>query len=323
LGFGRPLTRGKPKFPLKSKVYLNTIRPNIKEKEYNAAVLARNRSLAQIHLAVFLFGFPGLFGKWLDLAPVLIVFGRVVFAGLTLAAIMAAGKRTFRLGPGRDLVLFLACGFILAAHWTMFFKSVQVSSVAVGLLSYSSFPVFTAFLEPLLMRERWDPASLGYAFFCVLGIGLIVPGFDLTDSVVRGVLWGLGAGLTFALLSVLDRDLAGRHPSLKVAFYQDLFAGLVLLPAVLRGGLPLSGRDWALIAVLGIFCTALAHTLFIEGMKRAGARTASVLSTLEPVYGILLALVFLKESPSLRTVSGGAIVLITALAATVRARRPA
>jgi drug/metabolite transporter (DMT)-like permease len=284
-------------------------------------VQARSRSLAEIHLAVFLFGFPGLFGKWLSLSPVLIVFGRVVFASLTLGAVMAIGKRSFRVLPRRDLALLVACGLILAAHWVLFFKSVQVSSVAVGLLAYSSFPVFTAFLEPVLARERWDPVSLLYALVCVLGISLIVPSFDLSDSVVRGILWGLGAGLSFAVLSVLNRMLASRHASLDVAFHQDLFAALFLFPAVLRTGLPFSGRDWALIAVLGIICTALAHTLFIDGMRGVGARTASVLSSLEPVYGILLALLFLKESPSLRTLSGGAVVLAAALAATLRARR--
>ena len=281
----------------------------------------RSRSLVEIHAAVFLFGFPGLFGKWLALPPALIVFGRVLFASLTLAAVLALGRRAFRISPRRDIALLVACGFILAVHWTLFFKSVQVSSVAVGLLAYSSFPVFTAFLEPLLAREKWDRASLVFALFCVLGIGLIVPGFDLSDAVVRGVLWGLAAGLTFSLLSILNRRLASRHSSLAVAFYQDLFAVLFLIPAVVRGGLPYSGRDWALVAVLGVFCTAAAHTLFIEGMKGVGARTASVLSSLEPVYGILLALLFLQESPSLRTVSGGAIVLAAAAAATVRARR--
>ena len=283
----------------------------------------RSRSLAEIHLAVFLFGFPGLFGKWLALPPVVIVFGRVLFACLTLAAVMGLGRRAFRVSPRRDLILLAVCGVVLAAHWTMFFKSVQVSSVAVGLLAYSSFPVFTAFLEPLLARERWDPASLVYALLCVLGIALIVPDFDVSNAVVRGVLWGLGAGLSFSLLSILNRSLAARHPSLTVAFYQDLLAGIILVPAVLGSGLPHSGREWVLIAVLGVFCTAAAHTLFIDGLKRVGARTASVLSSLEPVYGILLALIFLKESPSLRTVSGGAIVLTAALAATVRATRRA
>ena len=281
----------------------------------------RHRSLAEIHLAVFLFGFPGLFGKWLALSPALIVFGRVLFAALALAAVMALTRRRFGILPRRDLALLVSCGLILAVHWTVFFKSIQVSSVAVGLLAYASFPVFTALLEPLLAREKGDPASLALALICVLGIGLIVPGFDLSNAVVQGVLWGLAAGLTFAVLSILNRRLASRHSSLAVAFYQDLFACIFLLPAVLRSGLPYSGRDWALVAVLGVFCTAAAHTLFIDGMKGVGARTASIISSLEPVYGILLALVFLKESPSLRTVSGGAIVLLAAAAATVRARR--
>ncbi|HSA96802.1 MAG TPA: DMT family transporter [Acidobacteriota bacterium] len=280
----------------------------------------RRSSLAEIHLAVFLFGFPGLFGKWLAVSPVLIVFGRVLFASATLALVMAVTRRRFRVSPGRDLVLLVACGAILAVHWTFFFRSVQVSSVAVGLLAYSSFPVFTAFLEPLLARERWDPASLLLALVCVAGIGLIVPGFDLSNAVVQGVLWGLAAGLTFGVLSVLNRQLAARHSSMSVAFYQDLFAALFLLPAALASGLPFSGRDWALVAVLGIFCTAAAHTLFIDGMKGVGARTASIVSSLEPVYGILLALAFLKEYPSLRTVSGGVIVLAAAAAATLRAR---
>ncbi len=282
----------------------------------------RSRSLAEIHLAVFLFGFPGLFGKWLAWPAVTIVFGRVLFACLALAAVMAAGRRaSFRVAGRRDVLLLALCGLVLAAHWTMFFKSIQVSTVAVGLLAYSSFPVFTAFLEPLMARERWEPESLIYALISVAGIALIVPGLDPSDAVFRGVLWGLGAGLSFSFLSVLNRGLASRHSSLSVAFYQDLVAGLLLVPAVWRGGLPRSGRDWALVAILGVFCTAAAHTLFINGLKGAGARTASILSSLEPVYGILLALVFLGESPSLRTVSGGAIILAAALAATVRARR--
>ncbi len=282
---------------------------------------SRSRSLARIHLAVFLFGFPGLFAKWLAWPAVLIVFGRVLFASLALAGVMALRRTPFRVKPGRDLALLGLCGLVLAVHWTMFFRSVQVSSVAVGLLAYSSFPVFTAFLEPLLAREKWDPVSLLYALACLFGVGLIVPSFDLSDAVVRGVLWGLGAGLTFSVLSVLDKMLSFRHSSLTIAFYQDLLAAAVLVPAVVRVGLPLSGRDWALVAVLGVLFTAAAHALFIDGMRGVGARTASVLSSLEPVYGIALALAFLDEVPSLRTVSGGVVVLAAAAAATVRARR--
>ncbi len=282
----------------------------------------RQRSLWEIHLAVLLFGFPGLFGKWIPLSPPLIVFGRVFFASLALAAVLALGRRSFRVASAQDAGLLVFCGFTLVIHWTLFFHSVQISSVAVGLLSYSSFPVFTAFLEPVLLKEPRDRGSLGFALLCVLGIYLIVPGFDLTDSTFRGVLFGLGAGLTFSLLSIANRHLAGRNSSLTVAFYQDLAAMVFLAPFVLTLGRPLTARTLGLVAVLGIFCTAAAHTLFINGMKRVGVRTASILSSLEPVYGILLALVIIGEVPSLRTVAGGTLVLGAALAVTIRAGKP-
>jgi drug/metabolite transporter (DMT)-like permease len=280
------------------------------------------RSLLDIHLAVFLFGFPGLFGKWIPLAPPLIVFGRVVFASLALALVLGVSRRSLRIAPARDTLLLVLCGLILAVHWTMFFKSVQVSTVAVGLLSYSSFPVFTAFLEPAVLRERWDPWSLLLALLTVAGVFLIIPGFDLRSPAFLGVAWGLGAGLTFAVLSVINRRLASRHLSLAVAFYQDLFAAVFLLPFALLSRSRPTWQDLGLLALLGVFGTAAAHTLFINGMKRIQARTASIISSLEPVYGIVLAFLFLKERPSLRTVSGGALILAAALIVTMKARKP-
>jgi drug/metabolite transporter (DMT)-like permease len=272
-------------------------------------------------LAVLLFGFPGLFGKWLALAPVLIVLGRVLFASLALGLVLRLGRPRAEFIPGRDRPLLILCGFILAAHWTMFFESVQVSSVAVGLLSYSTFPVFTAFLEPAVLKEKWDPWSLLLALLTTAGIYLIVPAAGPAGPVLKGVMWGLGAGLSFALLTVLNRRLAGRHSSLTVAFDQDLFAALCLLPFALVLPFRLGLRDLGLLALLGVFGTAAAHTLFINGMKRVPARTASIISSLEPVYGIVLALVFLKEVPSLRTIAGGGLILAAALAVTIRAGR--
>src|SRR5512135_3359198 len=137
----------------------------------------RTRALLEIHLAVFLFGFPGLFGKWLSLSPFLIVLGRVAFAALALALLLAVRRQSFRIIPGRDMALLVLCGLILAVHWTLFFRSI---------------PVSTAFLEPLADRERWDPWSAAFALVALGGVFLIVPGFEAANAVFRGVLWGLG-----------------------------------------------------------------------------------------------------------------------------------
>jgi drug/metabolite transporter (DMT)-like permease len=279
------------------------------------------RSLPAIHLAVFLFGFPGLFAGWIPLPPSLLVLGRVVFAAPALAVFMAAAKVPFRMAPGRDLLLCALCGIVLAVHWSAFFEAVRVSSVAVGLLAYATFPAFTVFFEPLFERKRRDGANVLFSGLTLLGVFLVVPRFALADPVLLGVLWGLLSGAAFALLSILNRNLTRRQASLRIAFYQDLFAGVVLLP-VLFGGVPrLSGKDLALLAVLGVLCTAVAHTLFIRGMRDLNAQTASLIAALEPVYGILFALVLLGEVPTGRTVMGGAIILGAVLLVTLRGAR--
>jgi drug/metabolite transporter (DMT)-like permease len=283
--------------------------------------------LLEIHGAVALFGLAGLFGKWLDLSPFLIVLGRVFFASLVLGPFLALRRRPARpispeAPPRSDDWLFLGLGILLAAHWTLFFLSIQVSTVAVGLLSYSSFPVFTVILEPIAERKRIDPPALAFAGLCLLGVFLIVPRFSWAESVLRGVVLGLGAGLTFAVLSILNRRLTARWDSVTIAFRQDFFATLALLPALLIIRPVLSASDIGLLAVLGIVCTAGAHTLFIEGMRSIPARTASIIASLEPVYGIVLALAFLGEIPSLRTLLGGAVILAAATAVTLRAMQP-
>jgi len=283
----------------------------------------KSRSLLRIHLAVFLFGFPGLFGKWLALTPPALVFGRVVVAALALFLYLTVRRQPLAIRPRSDLLLLMACGLILAVHWSLFFRSIQVASVAVGLLAYSSFPVFTAILEPLAFKERRDAWSLPLASLCLLGVFLIVPAFSLDNVVFQGVLWGLGAGLTFAVLTLLNRALAQRQSSLAVAFYQDFFAAVFLLPFVRQLTMTLSVRTAGLLVLLGIFGTAAAHSLFISGMRTIPARTASIISSLEPVYGIALARIFLNENPSPRTLAGGVLILAAAFWVTVRAGRPA
>ena len=279
----------------------------------------RAGSLLEIHGAVVLFGLAGLFGKWLALSPLIIVLGRVVFAALVLGLILLLTRRPFGISRPGDRLLFLGLGILLAVHWSVFFLSVQVSTVAVGLLSYSSFPVFTAFLEPAFFRKRLDLFNVLFAGICLLGVFLIVPRFVWSDAVFRGVLYGLAAGLTFAVLSIINRMLTARHDSVKIAFWQDSIAALALLPFFFILRPALTGKDLGLLLFLGIVCTAGAHTLFIEAMRRQTAQTASIISSLEPVYGIALAYLFLREIPAPRTLLGGAVILAAVIVISLRA----
>jgi drug/metabolite transporter (DMT)-like permease len=278
----------------------------------------RSRNLLQIHGAVFLFGLAGVLGKLLTLPPVAIVCGRAGLAAVALAVAAALGGVPLRPGSRRSFVAFVALGILLAAHWTAFFQSVRVSSVAVALITFSTFPVFTTLLEPVLFRERLRAADVVLALVAVAGIAILVPRIDPGDATAQGAFWGVVSGLTFALLSLLNRKYVRQHSSVTIAFYQDAFAALALLPFVALARPALTARDLLLLPILGVLCTAVAHALFIAGMRGVTTRTASMIACLEPVYGSVLAVPLVGEVPSARTAVGGLIVLGVAFYATLR-----
>jgi len=269
----------------------------------------KKKSLFDIHVAVLLFGLAGLFGKWLILSPFIIVLGRVFFASITLALVLWLSKQSLKISPRKNYPYLIFLGFILAVHWVSFFKSIQVSTVAVGLLSFATYPVFTTFLEPLFLKEKIIKTNILFSLFCVVGVFLIIPSFDLDNSTFLGVLWGLLSSVTFAVLTILNRKLTQHFSSLLIAFYQDFYAMLFLLPFYFLLQPALNTNDILLLCVLGVFCTAGSHTLFIRAMKRIKAQTASMIHFLEPVYGIIFAFLFLHEIPSARTILGGIIIL--------------
>jgi drug/metabolite transporter (DMT)-like permease len=120
---------------------------------------------------------------------------------------------------------------------------------------------------------------------------------------------------------VVNRGWAARRSAIDVAFWQNTWAALVLVVIAVATGTaaPSSAREIGLLLVLGLVCTALAHTLFIAALQVASAHTASVISALEPVYGIVLALGLLGEVPAPRTWVGGALIVGAAVIATRRA----
>jgi drug/metabolite transporter (DMT)-like permease len=282
----------------------------------------KSSALCGIHVAVILFGFAGLFGKYLTLAPTVIVFGRTVFAALTLLLVALGMRQTLAVRSLRDGGAFMVIGMILAIHWSTFFHSIQISTVAIGLLTYATFPVFITFMEPYFFKEKIRLFDVAMAAGVFIGLVLVVPAYDFKNNITQGVLWGTLSGFTFAILSLMNRKYVQTYGSLVVSFYQNLFAALALLPLAFMAAdrLGLSARDWGLLLLLGVLCTALAHALFIKGLANVKAQLASIIASLEPVYGVILALLLLGEVPSMRTLIGGGIILATNLIAASNAK---
>jgi len=277
------------------------------------------RSLVALHAAVLLFGFAGLFGKWLALPPVSIVFGRTLVASVALALLLRFLRDRSVTQQGRFDWRLVAGGAVLAVHWGAFFQAIQTASVAVGLLGFASFPLFVLLLEWVLRQRSFRAADWLTAIVVTAGLVLVVPAFSFENRIVQGLAWGLVSGFTFALLAIGNRALAVRHPPGAIALWQNASAAVLSFPLAVAAWSVPDARDIALILVLGIGCTAIAHTLFIGSLRVLSAHTASVVAALEPVYGIVFAFLLLGEAPSPRMLAGGVLILAGAFFATARA----
>ncbi|MCP3922653.1 MAG: EamA family transporter [Desulfobacterales bacterium] len=267
------------------------------------------KGVIELHIAVLLFGLAGLFGKFLSLSPFIIVSGRTFFASITLILIVIFTRKNIFRGLFNDYKVLLG-GVILAIHWVSFFQAIKISTVAIGLLSFSTFPVFVTFLEPLFFKEKIRKIDIYTSIIVLLGLILVIPDFDLNNNVTQGVIYGVISGLTFAFLSLLSRSYVRNKDPINLAFSQNFIAFLLLIPFHIVEFSPITVREVYLLIVLGVFCTAIAHLLYIRSLRSVKAQFASIVASLEPVYGVVFALIFLNEIPNIRTVAGGLIILI-------------
>ncbi|RDK95702.1 DMT family transporter [Enterobacillus tribolii] len=270
----------------------------------------RRRALWQMHGATVLFGISGIFGKLIASSASMLVFGRSAFA-LAAMSLLLLRLRRF---PWQDLtvrgvVSLCACGALLCAHWVTFFIAVKVGGVAVGTLGFACFPAFVALLEGVLFREKLTGAEYLLIALVSIGLVLVTPDFSFDNRATEGLMWGVLSGLIYALLALANRRAAASINGGQVCWWQNLTVLVLLAPFCLRDVPAVSGIDWLWIACLGLLCTGLAYSLFINSLQVLKARVAAMIIALEPVYAILVAWVLFHETPSLRMVAGGALII--------------
>jgi drug/metabolite transporter (DMT)-like permease len=272
------------------------------------------QALLRLNAATILFGFTALFPKIIDLPARDIVFGRSLVAAVALGLLILSRRRSLRLGGPREYGVVLLLGVLLSSHWVTYFHAVQVSTVAVGILALFTFPVITVFLEPLAFGTRVKRADVVMAGTALLGVALIVPEFSIESHLAKGVLWGV---LSAFLISMRKKYLTAR-PSSVVMLYQVSIGTLCLLPFLPRE-FEAQAADWVLpLILLGVFFTALPHTLLVSSLTRLKAKTVGIVASLQPAYGVVLAAIFLSEIPSLRTLVGGAVIVSAAVAESIK-----
>lgn len=268
----------------------------------------RRHGLAQVHLAVLLAGSTGLFVKLVAIDSLLLTSGRTLFGTAALALLALLSAQSLRLRSWRDLAMLALSGAVLAFHWFSFFYSIQISTIAIGLLAFASFPVFSTLLEPLLFGEPLHRRDLVTMTAVTAGLVLLTPAWDMANQLTMGLFWGLLSAFSYAVLALLSRSYVRHYPAVCISFYQQGFAALCLLPFAWPGLQQLAGTTWLALLVIGVVFTALTQLLVVSSLRTLRVQTVSVIFGLEPVYGILLAWLLVSEPLNSRTIAGGMLI---------------
>jgi drug/metabolite transporter (DMT)-like permease len=193
-------------------------------------------------------------------------------------------------------------------------QSIQLSTVAIGTITFSAFPIFTSFLEPLFFKEKFKIRNVIYSILMLTGIFIIASASNNQESTgkIIGVIIGLVSSIAYAALSLFNRYFSPKYKPEIIVFYEQAIAAIAILPFIFIIKPIITGTDFFLLAILGIIFTAFAHGLFVKGLRHIKVSTAGIISGLEAVYSIILASFLLKEIPLPNEIIGGLIVIIIA-----------
>lgn len=204
-------------------------------------------------------------------------------------------------------------GAIVGAHWILFFQSIKLSTVSVGLVCLSSLTLFTAILEPLMKRTRVSGFEILTGLMIITGIYMI---FKFETRYTSGIICGLAAAFCGSLFSIINSKQVQNRPAPIISFY-ELIGAWVWISIYLYytdgydSSMNLNTSDMIYLLILGTICTSVAYVAGVAVMKQLSAFRVALITNLEPVYGIALAFLFFgkKEAMTPGFYAGATIVM--------------
>lgn len=274
-----------------------------------------------LHFIVMIWGFTAILGLLISLPSLELVFYRTLIATIGVLVVMLVRKKSISV-PLPELLKIAGVGVLISLHWIFFFWSARVSTASVCLAGMATTSLWTAFVEPMVNRTKvkWYEVALGLLVIS----GLLVI-FQFESGYWLGLAMALVSAFLGALFSVLNGRLTMRHTPYQITLFEMgaacLFA-LLFMPIYakfLTEGNPIQWAwkdlDWLWLLLLGGVCTVYAFSVSVDLMKRLPVFSINLTINLEPVYGILLAVLIFgeKEKMTPQFYLGTLIILVSVL----------
>ncbi|MFC6860200.1 DMT family transporter [Zunongwangia atlantica] len=266
------------------------------------------KHILQLNLAVIIISTSGTLGRYIELSPFLIIFLRSFIAIWALLIFCKIKGFKLNFSNKKDLLKVLFAGILMCAHWLTYFQSLKLSSVAIGMLSIYTYPVITTFLEPLIRKTGFNKIHLFLGILVLFGVYFLVPEFSLDNQQTIAVCFGVGSAFLYSLRNILMKQQASKYNGSVLMLYQMFVVSTLLTPVLFFFDLSVIPSQLAPVLVLGLLTTSVGHTLLVSSFKYFSATTASIISSAQPIYGILLGYFILNEIPSINTVIGGLLI---------------
>jgi drug/metabolite transporter (DMT)-like permease len=261
------------------------------------------RAYLELHFAVLLYGFTAILGVLIHLPALVLVWWRVTIA---LSAMFLYGNIPLKMKqlPKRDKIHLLGIGLVVGLHWLSFFGAGKLANASITLVAFATTSFMSSFLEPFLMRQKIKWYEVGIGIVIVPAMAYVVG--TLPSNMGIGVVIALISAFLAVLFSILNKKMIAKTDPLSISFFNLSGAWLLLsliLPFYFQYDthaqfLP-SFNDWIFLLILSLLCTNLGYWLGIRSLRHLSAFSVALTVNLEPVYGIILAWLILKEDKQL------------------------
>ena len=276
------------------------------------------KSYLHLHVIVFIWGFTAILGKLISLEALDLVWYRMLFASVIMTFVVLFNKEKIKV-PFNVLIGFIVSGIIIAAHWLTFYQAIKVSNVSITLACLSTGAFFASILEPIFYKRKVIWYELLFGLIVVVGLGII---FNVETKYTTGIYLAVTSAFLSALFSVINGKYAKEYDPNVISLY-ELSSGVFFISIYLffagsftPAFFALSINDLIWLFLLSSICTAYAFSASVKVMKFLSPFTVMLTINLEPIYGIILALLIFKDGEEMTPLFyvGALIILATVIA---------